>query len=242
MVATPITRLTRRLYRFAAALALACGLYMLAVWVGSSIPRNDEWQEPTFADYVIGLETNGVHTALVLPLVTPVKDWREDFAPANLAAPQRPYTHISVSWGERDVLLHTPTWWDLSARTVLRILLQGGEGLAHVAYYVRPAVSDDLRPIRLTAGQYAALTASIEKSFGSVRPSRFYPGYGRSDLFYEVSGRYTAVNTCNQWTSDRLAAAGIRTGRWTPLASGVTKWVQPPALPVALGAAHAPRP
>ena len=36
---------------------------------------------------------------------------------------------------------------------------------------------------------------------------------------------YTAIQTCNQWTSDVLAGAGIRTGWWTPFAGGVMKWV-----------------
>ena len=58
---------------------------------------------------------------------------------------------------------------------------------------------------------------------------RRYPGYGAQDVFYSARGRYSAGNTCNQWTSDTLAAAGVRTGWWTPFAGGVMKWV--PSLP-----------
>ncbi len=50
-----------------------------------------------------------------------------------------PYTHVAVSWGEREVFLNTPTWWDLTPMTVLRIVGVGGEGLIHAAHYVRPA-------------------------------------------------------------------------------------------------------
>lgn len=227
MAATPVARLIRWLRLTGAALGLIFAFYLLAAWIGSSVPRNTAWIEPASADYVIGVETNGVHTALVLPVVTPIKDWREDFPQTNLPDPARPYTHVSVSWGEREVFLNTPTWWDLSPRAIFRILTSGGEGLAHVAYYVRPAASDELRPIQLSAAQYAALVASIEGSF-SGRTLRIHPGYGTSDLFYEVGGRYTAVNTCNQWTSNRLAAAGVRVGWWTPSAGGVMKWVPRP--------------
>ncbi|VWX52232.1 DUF2459 domain-containing protein [Novosphingobium sp. 9U] len=238
MVAASVARLSGRALRWLgwtiAALLLAVVLYLLAAWLGSSIPRNGDWQEPTAGGVLIGVETNGVHTALVLPLVTSAKDWRRDFPLSDVTRPSRPYTHISISWGEREVFLDTPTWWDLKASTVLRVLTRGGDGLAHIAFYARPATSRDLRPIRLSANQYAALVASIEAQLPRERPMRRHPGYGASDVFYEVGGRYTAVNTCNQWTGNRLADAGVGIGRWTPLQSGVMKWAQLPASPLAL--------
>lgn len=226
MAAPPPARLIRWIGRLTAGLMLFIGLYLLAAWVGSSIPRNRSWREPSAGGVMIGVETNGVHTALVLPIVTRTKDWRENFPLTDLARPDRPYTHVSVSWGEREVFLDTPTWWDLSPGTVLRVLTRGGDGLAHIVFYARPAVSDDLRPIRLTDAQYARLVASIEAHMPAGRRMRKYPGYGGSDVFYDAGGRYTAINTCNQWTGNRLAAAGVRIGRWTPLATGVMKWIR----------------
>jgi Protein of unknown function (DUF2459) len=161
--------------RVAAVLALAFALYLLSAWIGSSLPRNGDWEEPEHPDYVVGVETNGVHTALILPLVTPAKDWREAFPLTDVARPDRPYTHISISWGERAVFLDTPTWWDLSPRTVLRVLTVGGEGLLHIGYYVRPAASDTLRPIRLRADEYARLVKSIEEDLPVRRPLRRHP-------------------------------------------------------------------
>lgn len=228
MVATPRARLIRWPLRLIAGLVLALGTYTMAAWVGSSLPRNADWREPAIGDVVIGVETNGVHTALVLPLVTPAKDWRKNFPLRDIKRPDRPYTHVSISWGERAVFLDTPTWWDLSPRTVLRVLTVGGQGLAHIAFYVRPAASAELRPIRLRASEYALLVASIEAHLETGRPLRRHPGYGASDVFYDAPGVYTAVNTCNQWTSDRLADAGVRTGRWTPMAGGVMKWARDP--------------
>ena len=212
-----------------AAIVLAAALFALAGWIGSSIPRNAQWREPAANDassITIMVESNGVHTALVLPLVTPVKDWRVEFPSADLALPDRDYTHVSISWGERAVFLDTPTWWDLKPTTVLRIIGVGGDGLLHVAHYVRPAPADDIRPLRLTPAQYAGLVSSIERALPRGVKVR-HLGYGPQDVFYDATGHYTAVNTCNQWTSDRLAAAGVRTGWWTPFAGGVMKWVPP---------------
>lgn len=211
--------------------ALAFGLFVLAGWIGSSVPRNDDWREmPAGAagSVEIMVETNGVHTAIVMPLVTPQKDWRADLPARDLAAPDRPYTHVAVSWGERQVFLDTPTWWDLSPLTVLRIIGVGGEGLIHAAHYVRPAPDETIRPMRIGALEYARLVRRIETALPPRADRRRHRGYQDHDVFYDAPGRYTPLNTCNQWTSDTLAAAGIRTGWWTPFAGGVMKWV--PAL------------
>ena len=209
--------------------ALLTGLFGLAAWIGSSLPRNPGWREPRDGIEIM-VETNGVHTALVLPLVSPEKDWRDQFPAADLAEPGRPYTHVSVSWGERKVFLDTPTWARLSPATIAHIAFGGGEALLHVGHYVRPAPAPDIRPLRLTAAQYRVIVRRVEAalaplSLGAAR-SR-YPGYGTSDVFYDARGRYTPARNCNQWTSDTLAAAGVRIGRWTPFAGGVMKWVPP---------------
>lgn len=226
MAETAARRLIRVLGALLAGLALAVLLLALAGWIGSSIPRNGDWQMSQDGVEIL-VETNGVHTALVLPLVTPEKDWRADFPASDLADPGQPYTHVSISWGEREVFLNTPTWGDLRPSTVLRIVGIGGDGLLHIAHYVRPAPSDSERPLLLSRAEYRRLVAAIERSLPRG-PRVRYPGYDSYDVFYEAPGRYTVTNTCNQWTSNTLARAGVRTGWWTPFAGGVMKWVPSP--------------
>ena len=206
-----------------AVLASLVTLFLLAAWIGSAIPRNSGWEEPE-AGVEIMIETNGVHTAVVMPLVTQQKDWSADFPASDLGAPYRPYTHVSVSWGEREVFLNTPTWADITPSTIIGAAV-GGDSLLHVGHYVRPAPADWIRPMRITEAQYARLVAVIERQIMPRGEREAYPGYYASDVFYDAPGTYHIGNTCNQWTSDTLAAAGIRTGRWTPLAGGVMKWV-----------------
>jgi uncharacterized protein (TIGR02117 family) len=227
VAAPPVRRLGPRIWRparwIAGAVGAAIALFLLIAWIGSSIPRNGDWREPERGIEIM-VESNGVHTALVLPIVTLERDWREVFPIADIGRPDRPYTHVSISWGERQVFLETPTWWDLKASTVLRIAGVGGEGLLHVAWYVRPAPGEDNRPLRMTRAEYRRLLAAIDRALPQGRWVA-HPGYGDYDAFYEAPGRYTIRNTCNQWTSDTLAAAGVKTGRWTPFAGGVIKWV-----------------
>ena len=198
-------------------------LFLLGTWIGSSVPRNSGWTQPAEGVEIL-IETNGIHTGIVMPLVTPQKDWRSAFPAADLGNPYRPYTHVSVSWGERVVFLDTPTWADLSLSTAIGAAF-GGDGLIHAAHYVRPAPSADIRPLRITEAQYGRLVAQVERQVLPPDQRKLHAGYAGYDVFYDAPGTYHLGNTCNQWTSDTLAAAGIRTGWWTPLPGGVMKWV-----------------
>lgn len=209
-----------------AALGSALVLFLLSAWIGSSLPRNPGWREPAEGiEIMIG--TNGVHTEIVMPLVTAEHDWRAAFPVTDIPASGQPYTHVAVSWGEREVFLNTPTWWDLRPGTALKALTGSG-ALLHVAHYVRPAPGPDNRPLRLTPAQYRRLVAEVQALVRPPEYRRKHRGYDAWDVFYDAPGTYNWQRTCNQWTSDTLAAAGVKTGRWTPLAGGVMKWVPRP--------------
>ena len=211
-----------------AALISLIALFLLTAWIGSSIPRNSDWQEPSNGVEIL-LETNGVHTALVLPLVNEHKDWRADFPASDLEYPNQPYTHVSISWGEKEVFLNTETWADLKPSVALGAVV-GGEPLLHIGHYIRPAPSEDYRPLTITPEEYRKLVTAIEPYILPPDERQMYPGYSWFDVFYDASGNYSARRTCNQWTSDMLAKAGIKTGWWTPLEGGVMKWVEPPRV------------
>lgn len=206
-----------------AVLAAFAFAFLLTAWIGSSIARNGDWEQPA-AGVQIMIETNGVHTAIVMPAVSAQKDWRADFPADDVLAPNRPYTHVSVSWGEREVFLNTPTWWDLSLPTVFGAAT-GGDGLLHVSHYIRPAPSPDHRQLTISHAEYARLIAIIEREILPASERTVYRGYSDYDVFYDAPGTYHLGNTCNQWVSNTLAAAGIKTGWWTPMAGGVMKWV-----------------
>lgn len=235
VVAPALKRFARAAGKGPAWLALLLGVAMLAAWIGSAIPRNGDWREPDEGIELM-LESNGFHTGIVMPVTTPIKDWRETFPSAAKVTPTGAVTHIAVGWGEEEVFLRTPTWRDLSPRAVARIATTGGTGLLRVSAYVRPAPSEWHRPFKVTPEQYARLARIVEATLQPPNPESTrtvlrdtYSG----DDYYPARGRYTLTRTCNQWVSDTLAAAGIRTGWWTPFASGVTKWVAPPAEPSA---------
>lgn len=207
-------------------------LFLIAAWIGSSIPRNDNWTQPDASEpgtVEILIETNGIHTGIVVPIVTAHKDWRGTFpSAARPRSDRRMPTHIAIGWGEKDVLLNTPTWADLSPATAARIVFGGGDGLLRVAHYVRPAPSSHHRRLRVRGEEYLRLAAQIEATLPPIQEGNqraTYQSYEAHAVHFDATGRYTITNTCNQWVSDTLAAAGIKTGSWTPFAGGVMKWV-----------------
>ncbi len=211
----------------AIALVSAVLLFALVAWIGSSIGRGVDWTEPVAADertIEIMVGSNGIHTEIAMPLVTAEKDWRAVFPASDIVASDQPYTHVAVSWGERSFFLETPEWTDLTLSTAVGAMT-GGEAVLHVAHYVRPAPADDYRVLRLRASEYRALTQAVESHLVSASDHEVLPGYGSHDVFYSARGTYHIANTCNQWTSDQLAAAGVNVGIWSPLPGGVMKWV-----------------
>lgn len=202
-------------------------LFALSAWIGSSWSRNSDWIEPDPAqERTIALMVghNGIHTEIAMPVVTPEKDWRATFPASDVVNSGRDYTHVSVSWGERKFFLETPTWADVSPLTVVNAMT-GGEGVLHVAHYVRPAPSQDYRILHVRPDEYSRLVRAIEDQLDPRGRREVLAGYGFHDVFYTASGTYHIGNTCNQWTSDQLAAAGVRIGAWSPLPGGVMKWV-----------------
>lgn len=221
------------LARIAAGMALAAGLFVLAGWAGGLVPRNAGAVQP--ADGVqIMVETNGVHTAIVMPIVTQDVDWRRDFPGVALPRGGETPTHISIGWGEREVFLNTPTWGDLKIGTALRIVFAGGQSVMRVASYVRPAPGPDHRPVVVSRDGYLRLARAIRASLPDTgsKPRRALRAIDGGDSYYRALGHYTLANSCNTWTGDRLADAGLSMGLWTPFAGGVMRWIEwPPPGP-----------
>lgn len=222
----------RLLGAVAALLAMVAVGYPLAGWIGSSIPQNRAFAEAEADDGVdIMVETNGTHTGIVVPIVSAQKDWRATFPSAGMRRSdgQLP-THLAIGWGEREVFLNVPTWGDLKLRTALRIVTIGGDPIMRVGHYVRPAPSENHRPLRISRAQYARLVDAIERELPPPPPDgrEVLEGSYAEDAYYETYGTYSMARTCNSWVGEVLAEAGVEMGWWTPFAGGVMKWIPEP--------------
>lgn len=201
--------------------AAALAGYGLAGLIGGAIPAGGGPQPAQ--GVTIWVESNGIHTGLVVPKVAAGVDWRPLARPGHLADPRfAGHDHLSFGWGERAFYLQTPTWADVKLSTVLAAALGSDETLVHVDHVPRPRETADVRRVVLRPDQYRRLAAHIRES---VAPrARPYRGYFAYDAFYDGTGTYSALRTCNAWTGAGLRRAGVRVGAWTPFPATVMWW------------------
>lgn len=203
-------------------LVLPC-LYLLGAVAGAFLPRNPAWKEPQHGVLVF-VRSNGVHVDLVLPALAAGQDLYRRVPPGHVASPASASGWIAFGWGQREFYLETPRWSDLTAGNAARAVF-GGRAVMHVEHGSRPRPAAEMRPLLLDTEAYSRLVAYVMDSFVIHAGGQPVPivgtGYGRSDAFYEATGRYSALRTSNQWAADTLAAAGVKMGLWTPFAQGI---------------------
>ncbi|ODU20572.1 MAG: hypothetical protein ABS87_10870 [Sphingomonas sp. SCN 67-18] len=181
-------------------------VYALAALIGGLIPVNAGWAPP--ADGItIHVETNGIHTGIVMPVRSPVFDWSRIAPAADLSVPH----------------LNTPDWSQARPATILRAVTGSDRTLMHVDHGAAPTVGPDVKAIVLTPDQYRRLVAFILDRFALTPDGRAVPirGYGPADIFYAARGHYDAIDNCNEWTGAALRHAGVRVGAWTPISAAV---------------------
>ncbi|WP_322965826.1 TIGR02117 family protein [Sphingomonas fuzhouensis] len=230
MMVTNETISWQRLGRVARGLLAAIGLILLA-YIGAGlalgmIPRKTAPMPAAGADAVtIFVESSAIHTAIIVPKQAAGVDWREWAPPQDLRDPRYAgFPFLAIGWGEAGFFRETPRWRDVKPGTILHAALGSDRTLIHVDHLPLPrANGGNVRMIRLSPQAYRRLVAFIESSWRRGGPH--YPGYDVYDAFYEATGRYSAVHTCNSWTGDALAAAGVRMGWWTPFPWTVMTWL-----------------
>lgn len=197
--------------------------YVAAGLIGGAIPVNANWRPPT-QGIEIFVETNGIHTGLIVPKVAAGVDWRGIARASDIADPRyAARSHLAIGWGERAFYLGTPTWADIKVSTTLQAATGSDDTLVHIEHVVRPTPNTDQRVVILRSAEYRRLAMFIRASLDGAHPAHVR-GYARHDAFYTGRGRYDAVRTCNAWTGRALRDAGVRIGWWTPFSNSVMHW------------------
>ena len=186
------------------------------------MPVNRGWTEPEQGT-TIYLADNGVHADIIMPI---------EAAGARLAAadpdarfrraPTRTPAGSPSASGEQRVYLDTPTWWDITPRTIWSALA-GGKRVMHVEYVRSPGYA--ARQIRLRPEEYRRLWAAIRADFAlDQRPAAAtstIPATARPTPSTAATGKASAIRTCNSWAARKLRLAGVKTSPWPPFAQGL---------------------
>jgi uncharacterized protein (TIGR02117 family) len=215
------SRKSKLVPRLIVALLAVPALYLVAALLGSLIPVNRGWTEPEHG-VTIYIADNGIHADIIMPVRAQGLDWEPLVPKRDFAAPDPAAHWVAFGSGEERVYLNTPTWWNLTPRTIWSAMT-GGKQVMHVEYVSDPSYA--AREIRLRPEEYRRLWAAIRADFQldrRGRPQRIdHPGYGCCDAFYRAPGKHTALRTCNSWAAKWLRLAGVKTSIWPPFVNGL---------------------
>ena len=108
-------------------------IYLLAVLILPLISVNKTPEKPI--DQVeVYIKTNGVHTDIVIPVVTDQIDW-STYIPFSDTKSKKQYKYLAVGWGDKGFYLDTPEWKDLKFSTAFKAAFWLGESAMHTTFY-----------------------------------------------------------------------------------------------------------
>lgn len=227
---------------------LVLGLYVTAAIIGGAIPINETWRPPITGS-TIYLYDNGVHTSLILPrdlagydlgqIVAEqpetLKEWQYPIPDNRFPGSIERFPFIMIGWGDTKFFRETPTWFDVRPDTALTALIGSGQASMHVDRLTR-LPPDGFIKLVLRDTEYKRLIEFLLLHFPRSEDAKITieKGYGADDRFYPIDRfgyqanvpklHYSAMFTCNNWISEALKRAGVKTGYWTPLPFGVRWW------------------
>ena len=200
-------------------------LYVLAAVVLTLVPANRTAQAPKDGIEIF-LVSNGLHVDFVLPMRAEGIDWSQLLQAGAFDKPITPYEYVGFGWGERRFLLETPTWADLKVSVAIPATLWPTPAAMCVTMLKYRPWGERVRPVMIPRETYPLLAQHIRDSFrmdaagqpvliGSDERSAL------SDNFYEATGSYHALRTCNVWSNAGLKPAGVRTATWAPFEESI---------------------
>ncbi len=199
-------------------------LYGLAVWLLPLFGVNADYSEPAAGELVY-IRSNGVHTDIILPLRTPIKDWTADLLFSNTASGDSGFTHMAFGWGDKGFYLETKEWADLKASTAFKAMFGLSGAAMHVTFCNTPTLNERCRSVRVDDETLRRLTQRIEEGFlagTDGKPAWIeHRHYEQNDSFYEGSGRYGLFFTCNTWANSVLKECGLPAALWTATDAGI---------------------
>ncbi len=200
--------------------------------IAALTPR--QWGTPTpqtdcaVTIYVMG---DQFHTNLIVPVKSSRFDWSQHLDLPNLRRPDSKAEYLQFGWGDRIFYAETPSWDQMNWLSAVRSLLywQNATAVFVKAHPTLPQPAhEEVKCVRLSQADYLALTQFLQASFqrdGQGRKISIRIDQDGQGGFFEGTGHYSALKTCNSWTADGLRAANVNTPVWGGLAGAVMRQV-----------------
>ena len=219
-----ISKLLHSIKRLVLAIVLFILTYLLFAYLLAKISINENayiLEQPI----TIYIQTNGVHSDVVLPVKNALKDWTKTIEYQHTINADNTCQYLAFGWGDKGFYLQTPTWSELKPSIAFNAAFGLGETAMHTVYIKQIAVDERHIKLTLNAKLYKALVQYVESSFetkkGKVQPINTSVHYSKTDAFYEANYNYSLFKTCNTWTNSALKACGQKACLWTPHQQGI---------------------
>ncbi|WP_439879958.1 TIGR02117 family protein [Pontibacter sp. MBLB2868] len=196
-------------------------VFFVAGFLLSSIPVNSSFAQSADENAIeIFVTSNGVHTDLVIPVVTPYIDWRSKIPLHHFENVDSTYAYVSFGWGDRRFYMQTPEWSDITPEVAITAALWPTRTAMHVEY-IQSALASTRRqiPVRISPEQYQKLIKYIDSSFQENEGNYMHiqdSGYTFKDTFYEARGKFCILKNCNSWVNSGLKSMGVKAALWAP--------------------------
>ncbi|MCX6294947.1 MAG: TIGR02117 family protein [Bacteroidetes bacterium] len=178
----------------------------------------------------IFIQSNGVHTDIVMPVKSELINWNELLPYSDFVNADSSFQYIGMGWGDKGFYLDTPEWNDLKFSTAFNAAFGLGKTAMHVTYkYKKPIINERCKKIVISKENYKLMIDYIISSFRLEKNKIIliaHAGYTQQDRFYEGKGTYNIFKTCNVWTGKGLKTAGVKIGIWTPFQSGIIEHIE----------------
>lgn len=209
--------------RFILAVLIFLAVYVIAAFALAHITVNSTPEKSE--DVTIYINSNGVHTDIVVPVKNEIKDWTKDIRYDQTKSKDSLMQYVAFGWGDKGFYLDTPEWSDLKASTAVKAAFYLGTSAMHTRFY--NTVKEDAECVKVTISKkdYQDMVKYIEDSFllDEKNNVQWIEGhsYGQYDAFYEGKGKYSLFYTCNTWANNCLKAGHQRAALWTVYDKGI---------------------
>lgn len=209
--------------RFVLAIVLFIVVYLLFAFLLAHIPVNSS---PEQSDEVtIYINSNGVHTDILVPVKNEVKDWTQEIRYDQTKSKDSIMNYVAFGWGDKGFYLDTPEWNDLKASTAAKAAFYLGTSAMHTRFYNTVKEDDECVKVTISKKDYADMVKYIEDSFQLDENNHVQwitgHSYGKYDAFYEGKGKYSLFYTCNTWANNCLKSGHQKAALWTVYDKGI---------------------
>ncbi len=217
----------KALKNFGKTILVFVGLILLYLGSSFGLSRITVEREPNADDEMhIYILTNGVHTDIVVPVRNDQMDWSREIKYTNTETADSTYQYLGMGWGDKGFYLDTPTWAELKASVAFKAAFGLSTTAMHTTFHTALSESDSCKRIEISRKQYTKLIDYIKRSFQMDEDGHFIhiptdANYGKADAFYEATGSYSMLHTCNTWANNGLKHSGQKSCLWTAFDTGI---------------------